>query len=84
MDTTKLSDFITPQKIGTLVTLDNILTNHIINKIKAIPIFISDIEDRIKWKFTSNGQFSLKSITWANNNNNVPLPRAYCLNNICN
>lgn len=36
----------------------------------------------LNWKFTSHGQFSVKSVTWANNNNKASHPKAHFLNNI--
>lgn len=37
--------------------LVNILSNHIIDKINATPVSISDIKDRIRWEFMSHGDF---------------------------
>lgn len=54
----KVSDFITSNKHWGIKDLTNILPNHIINKIKAIRIPISDIKDIIKRDY-NHGEFSL-------------------------
>lgn len=42
-----------------------IFLNHIINKIKAIAIPITDINDRNAWKLTSIGEYSVETATSA-------------------
>lgn len=59
-ETTKVSDFLIPIKHWDTDVLTNILPNHIINKIKPIPIPIIDINDKIGWKFTPNGEYLVK------------------------
>lgn len=39
------------------------LPKEIINKIKSIPISITNIEDKITWKLTSNCEFSVRTAT---------------------
>lgn len=36
-------------------------------KIQTIPISINNIDDKIAWKFRTNGEFSVKIATWASN-----------------
>lgn len=67
IENTEVSDFITSSKWCDINPLVNIFWNHIINKIIAIPTPISGIKDKIKEKFKSHGEFSVKSVTWANN-----------------
>lgn len=59
----KVSNFITSIKSGVFQS---------IQKIQKIPIPINDIEDRIAWKFTSDGDFSVKTAAWANNESSRP------------
>lgn len=47
MERAKVSDFISPLNNETLTPFVSILPDHIINKIKAIPIPITDVKKRI-------------------------------------
>lgn len=53
-----------------------------LTRFKSNPIPTLDIKDRIKWKFTSHGDFFVKTVTWPNNNNITHHPKAYFLNSI--
>lgn len=66
-ENSNVTDFITPIKLWDTKSLINILPKHIINNIKAIPIPIFDLKDRIAWKFTSHYNFSIKIATWTDN-----------------
>lgn len=57
----KVSDFIIFTKQS---NLNNLTKFFQINKIKTMPI---DVEDKLVWKFTTNGEFSPKTTTCANN-----------------
>lgn len=48
VENTKVSDFITSSRCWVINSLVNTLPGHIIYKIKAIHILISDIKDKIK------------------------------------
>lgn len=76
VENAKVSDFITSSRYWNNNSLVNILSDHIINKIKSIPIPIFYIKENIKWKFTSHGGFSVKSATWGNSNMITPHPKA--------
>lgn len=54
VDNTKVSDLIVSIKQRDTNTLTNILANHVIKKIKAIPVTITNLRDGIAWKFMSN------------------------------
>lgn len=60
----KISEFITPSRQWHLSVLEDILLKDIIDKTKAIPILV--IDDKLPWKFIINGEFSVKTATWAN------------------
>lgn len=51
-------------------------------QIMATLIPTLDIPDKITWKFMQDGNFILKSITWANNDNISPHHRAKLLHGI--
>lgn len=38
-----------------------------IDKTLLIPISINNIKDKIVWKFTNYGEFSIRTAIWANN-----------------
>lgn len=42
--------------------LNNILTKEIINKIRVIPIPLTNMEDKLAWKLTIIGEFSIKTL----------------------
>lgn len=44
-----------------------LIPHDIFNRIKAIPIPISNVVDKLMWKFTTDGNFSVKTATWAIN-----------------
>lgn len=44
-------------------------------KIIIIPIPVNDVEEKIIWKLTSDGTFSVKATTWTNNVSILPHPR---------
>lgn len=54
----------------------------IISKINNIPIPMTNIKDKIVWKFNSIGQFSIKSATWANNTDIPSYPKAKFISNL--
>lgn len=58
------------------------IPDHITNRIKAILIPISNVTDRLIWKFTTDGHFSVKKVTWATIIILKPHPKAENLNNI--
>lgn len=80
VETAKVSDSITFTKQCHINPLVSILPDHIINKIKAIPILIRDIKDKIKLNLHSF--LSNLSATWTNNNNITPHPKTCFLNSI--
>lgn len=53
---TKVDNSITPRKIGYECSCEP-FSDHIINKIEAISIPITNINDRSAWKFTLNGEY---------------------------
>lgn len=75
----KVSGFVVHAK--NLVMIKNILHSNY-SKIKAIPIPVSDINDRPAWKSTTSGGFSITSATWTNNDKMPPHPRTKFLNSI--
>lgn len=54
----------------------------IFDKIIAIPILISHIEDKVTWEITLNGEFYVKSTTCTNNTQIPPHPRAKLLSTV--
>lgn len=51
------------------------MPDHIGGKINAIHIPITDIEDKLAWKFTYRGEYSVKTKTWAKNYSIRPPPK---------
>lgn len=43
-------------------------------------MLVSNIDGRLAWKFTSNSEFSIKTVTWANNTTINPYPKEKNLN----
>lgn len=74
-DMAKVSNFITFSKTWNTRSLIHIFPIEVINKINAIPIPISDIQN-IKLKFRDNGEFSAKTATWDNNKRISPHPKS--------
>lgn len=48
-----------------------------------IPIPLNDMQDKIIWKYTADGNFSIKTATWANNDKIASHLRPKLLNYIC-
>lgn len=46
------------------------------------PYSINKIDDKLIWKFIPDGDFLVKTATWANNNTVPPLPKAKLLNSL--
>lgn len=61
---TKLAILVTPTTQWDTKPLINILPDHIIKEIKAIPIPITYLNDRIMWRCTPYGGYSVKTATW--------------------
>lgn len=65
--------------------LDNlkvILPDHIINFIRAFPIPIMNVDDRMIWKFSNDDQFSIKTVTYTNNDSIASHSKAKLLSSI--
>lgn len=56
----------------------------IIRQITSISLSILGISDRMTWKFTQDWNFSLKLVTWTNNDNISPHRRVRLLSDIWN
>lgn len=52
-----VGDFVTLTKQWNIDMFINILLEQIINKIKAIPIPVTNMDDKIIWKITFNGEY---------------------------
>lgn len=50
-----------------LQNLDSVLFNHIIDKIGAIHIPVTDIDDELAWEYIVIVEYSIKIATWGNN-----------------
>lgn len=56
---------------------------NIVDKIINIHVPINDIQDKIIWKYTTPDEnFSVKMVTWTNNDKILPYPRAKLLSYI--
>lgn len=55
---------------------------HIIDKIKKITIPNTDAKDKLTWKFTTHGEYSVKKATWGNNDSVCPNLKATIINSI--
>lgn len=51
-------------------------------KINYIPILLIDADARLTWEFTSHCEFSVKTLTWANNESIFSHSKAKFLNSI--
>lgn len=60
-------DFISSTKTWNLDSLSCILLDQIINDIRNIPILVTNIEDKLIWKFSNDDKFTVKIVMWANN-----------------
>lgn len=76
----KVSKFIDSARRWNLVELLGVLPTQIIENIQNILIPLSDVQDRIIWNYTNDGEFSVKTASWANNDKIIPHPRAKILN----
>lgn len=56
-----MRNYITPTKQWNMRKLENILPIHVINKIKAILIPFSDINDKMAWGFSQDGNYSFEA-----------------------
>lgn len=56
----KVSDIIIPQNIGTLTFLSISSQTTSLSRLNQHK-FLFDVEERIKWKFTTHGDFSIKN-----------------------
>lgn len=43
------------------------IPSQIIDVIKTIHAPIKEVEDRLTWKFTGHGEYTVKTVTWTNN-----------------
>lgn len=59
--------------------LKGIIPTPLVNKIKSIPITISNIRDKLLWKYPNIGEYSNKIATWANNESIKSKPKAKLL-----
>lgn len=48
----------------------------------AIPIPMTDVSDKIIWKFSRDDKFSVKTTTWTNNDQILSYPNTKILNSI--
>lgn len=80
----KVSEFISPSKTWNLNDLNGVLSNHIIDDVRNIAAPVSNIDDKMIWKFSTDSNFSIKTVTWANNGSIDPHPKAKFQNNIWN
>lgn len=51
---------------------NEILPATIVHKISNIHIPLNDIQDKIIWKYTVDGNFSVKKATWTSNEKKFP------------
>lgn len=56
-----VSNFINTAKKWNMQRVKNVLPSYIIDKISVIPILFSNIDDKITWKFSANGDFPVKN-----------------------
>lgn len=82
--TKKVRDIIDHSTTHSWIThlIHNYLPQDIINILNNTPMHVTNIKDKIIWKYNSTGQFSVKSTTWVNNSD-IPFHRkAKFLNDI--
>lgn len=72
----KLVILLMKKKSWNLDSLANILPQNIIKMIRNTPSPITITDYKMYWKFTSIGQFSIKSATWPNNTTIEAHPKA--------
>lgn len=65
-----------------IANLNNILLDHIIYRIKTIPIPIVDVEDKLTWIYTTNGEYSVKTGICTNNDSIHPHTKEKTMNSI--
>lgn len=56
----KVTDFITPMKQFNIANINNILPEHITNKVKAMHISIVNVEDTLTCKFKMREEYFVK------------------------
>lgn len=78
----KASNFINGTKGWKLGELHHLPPSHIVEMIGNSPILVLDVQDRIIWKYSADGSFSIKTATWTYNDKILPLPRSKLLNRI--
>jgi len=62
--TTRVSEFITPNKHWDMTKLSQIVPSHVIQLIHRIPIPLTDVPDSFCWGYSGSGDFTTKSATW--------------------
>lgn len=78
----KVSKYINRSHGWQLMELRGLLPDDIITKSENIPIPVMDVRDKIIWKYNTDGSFTIKTATWANNDR-IPLhSKAKLLNHI--
>jgi len=59
----KVHEFITPEKLWDTAKLSQVLPQHLVKLVLAVPIPLTNMEDTFCWGFTGSGDFTTKSAT---------------------
>lgn len=72
----QVSDFVTTKRQWNLASLNNVLSEYVIEKINSISVPITKVKDKLIPKFISGGEFTVNTATWTNNKFVYPHPKA--------
>ena len=67
-----MNEFITPEKVWDTAKLSQVLPQHLVKHVLAVPIPMTNMEDSFCWGFTGSGDFTTKSATWRAHDNIKP------------
>ena len=60
----KVQEFITQEKLWDIAKLSQVLPQHLVKLVLAVPIPLTNMNDSFCWGFTGSGDFTVKSATW--------------------
>jgi len=60
----KVRDFLTQGKLWDVAKLSQVLPQHLVKLVLAVPIPTTNMDDSFCWGFTGSGDFTVKSATW--------------------
>ena len=77
MSHVKVKEFITQDKVWDIAKLSQVLPQHLVKLVLAVPIPVTDMEDSFCWGFTGSGDFTIKSATWQAHENLKTVPESW-------